>query len=87
MVVEIGTRQNLSVSFRENGVPYDLPGDISLCLFRIFQECIRNAAKHSGAERIKAELIGNENEITLRISDRGIGFQLGAAQDGRGSGL
>ncbi len=84
---EIETHQNISISFRESGIPHELPRDISLCLFRIFQEGIRNAAKYGGVDEIKAELMGNANEIALKISDRGIGFQLGKAQNSRGLGL
>jgi PAS domain S-box-containing protein len=84
---EMETHQNIAVSFQERGVPHDLPRNISLCLFRIFQEGLRNAAKHSGVGRIKAELIGSASEIKLKISDRGIGFRAGDVKNSRGLGL
>jgi PAS domain S-box-containing protein len=84
---EMETHHNIAVDFRSSGVSRDLPRNISLCLFRIFQEAVRNAAKHSGVDRIKAELAGTANEIILIVSDCGKGFRLDEAQSSRGLGL
>ncbi len=84
---EMKRHQNMSVEFRHSGVPQDLPRDISLCLFRIFQEGVRNAARHSGLGVVEAELVGAANEISLKIRDRGAGFTTEDAQKSPGMGL
>jgi PAS domain S-box-containing protein len=84
---ELGEHQNLLVDFRASDVPMNLPRDISLCLFRIFQEALRNAAKHSGVQEFEAELRGAPGEIHLKIRDQGVGFNLESALSGRGLGL
>lgn len=84
---ELQKHQNVSVDFGACDVPPDLPRNISLCLFRIFQEALRNAAKHSGKQDFEARLWGLPNEIHLEIRDYGIGFDLESALSGRGLGL
>ncbi len=48
----------------------------SNCL-RIAQECITNALRHARARRITAELSFAPDRVEVRISDDGIGFDLG----------
>ncbi len=84
---ELGKHQNISVDFRAHDVPANLPRNISLCLFRIFQEALRNAAKHSGKQDFEAELRGAPCDVHLRIRDHGVGFNLESAMSGRGLGL
>lgn len=84
---ELHKHQNVYVDFRADDVPADLPRNISLCLFRIFQEGLRNAAKHSGQQEFEAELRSLPGEIHLTINDQGVGFDLESAIGGRGLGL
>jgi signal transduction histidine kinase len=48
-----------------------------LALYRITQEAIHNATSHGGARHIKIELNRNPEQVSLRISDDGRGFQPG----------
>ncbi|HEY0977112.1 MAG TPA: ATP-binding protein [Flavobacteriales bacterium] len=50
-----------------------LPPDASTILFRIFQETVTNALKHSGADRLDITLSGDPT-FTLTIADNGRGF-------------
>jgi two-component system CheB/CheR fusion protein len=43
-------------------------------LYRIAQEAVQNALKHSGAKSIEIELYADDNGISLSISDDGHGF-------------
>jgi signal transduction histidine kinase len=61
--------------------------EISLCLFRVVQEALQNAVKHSGAQHFKVDLSGTPEEIRLSVSDAGVGFDWQAAMQGRGLGL
>jgi signal transduction histidine kinase len=56
-------------------------------LFRICQEAIQNAIKHSGASVVQVSIIARNTEtLKLKIEDDGIGFELKMA-DGKGNGL
>jgi signal transduction histidine kinase len=52
----------------------DLPGDVSLCLFRVLQESLRNAQKYSGERFFEVRLLGVDSEIHLSVRDSGVGF-------------
>ena len=45
---ELSLQYKVEVNFRHRDVPPDLPYDVSLSLFRVLQEGLRNAVKHSG---------------------------------------
>ncbi len=48
--------------------------DVSLIVFRIMQESLTNIARHSRADRVDLALSRKGDQITLRISDNGIGI-------------
>jgi signal transduction histidine kinase len=60
---------------------------MSLCLFRVLQEALHNAAKHSGVKHIGVQLAENSGEIHLMVNDSGKGFDIKAAKQSRGLGL
>jgi signal transduction histidine kinase len=64
-----------------------LVSDVALCLFRVLQEALHNAGKHSGERQFDVQLSGTSNEIHLRVSDCGVGFSLATARTGRELGL
>ena len=64
-----------------------LPTEIGLCLFRVLQEALHNSAKHSGVKRIEVHLHEESGEIHLTVSDFGRGFDVEAANQGKGLGL
>jgi signal transduction histidine kinase len=68
-------------------VQYDLPQDISLCLYRTVQECLNNVIKHSGAQSARIQLVATDEEIALSVSDSGIGFDIESRQLKVGLGL
>ncbi|OGS97508.1 MAG: hypothetical protein A3H31_05235 [Gallionellales bacterium RIFCSPLOWO2_02_FULL_57_47] len=46
----------------------------SINLFRIFQETLTNASRHSGASKVEVEFRCNDDEIMLSVSDNGCGL-------------
>jgi PAS domain S-box-containing protein len=84
---EFGERQALQVEFKSPDAEISLPREIGLCLFRVLQEALHNAAKHSGVKRIEVQLHEESDEIHLVISDLGRGFDVETAMQGRGLGL
>ncbi|MGC1423923.1 MAG: PAS domain-containing protein [Terracidiphilus sp.] len=84
---EFGEKHKMRIEFRCHDLPGHLPGDISLCLFRVLQEAAHNAAKHSGTPRLDVQCWGTPDEIQLAVTDAGVGFDPEAAAKGRGLGL
>ena len=84
---ELGEQTKVKIDFKSQDLPNPLPPDISLCLFRVLQEALRNAVKHSGARHVEVGLWGTPDEVHLSVSDRGVGFDSEAAKRGRGLGL
>jgi PAS domain S-box-containing protein len=84
---EFSQQHDVSVEFADENVPNFLPRDISLSLFRVTQEGLQNALKHSGVGQFSVSLRGSENVIQLEVSDHGGGFDVEAAKLDRGLGL
>jgi PAS domain S-box-containing protein len=84
---EFGAQQKAEIDFRSHDLSGPVPPDVSLCLFRVLQEALHNAAKHSRASRFAVQLWGTTGEIHLTVSDTGVGFDLEAAMKGSGLGL
>jgi signal transduction histidine kinase len=83
---EFAERQRIEVEFN-NEVSSAVPPDIGLCLFRVLQEGIHNALKHSGVKHVAVHIEESGNEICLCIRDSGRGFDVEAARRGNGLGL
>jgi signal transduction histidine kinase len=63
-----------------------MPAEMSGDLFRIAQEAVANAGRHSGARAVSISLRTVGSEVELRVTDNGRGFSdgdpLGAAEPG-----
>ena len=84
---EASERYNLEIDFKHDSFPSTMPSESSLCLFRILQEALHNAVKHSGAQRVDVQLRKTPNEIHLIVSDKGRGFDPETAIKQGGLGL
>lgn len=83
---EFSERQKMQIDFTSD-VSSPLPFEIGLALFRVLQEALHNAVKHSGVDRIEVQVAEQSNELHLLIRDSGSGFDLEAAKRGSGLGL
>lgn len=84
---EFGEQQKVEIAFKSQDLPSPLPQNTSLCLFRVLQEALHNAAKHSGARHFEVQLWETSGEVHLTVSDSGVGFDPEVARKGRGLGL
>jgi signal transduction histidine kinase len=64
----------------------DVSGDAALCLFRVAQEALQNAVKHSAAKTIRVHIAREGHNVRLRVTDDGRGFEL-LAEHSKGLGL
>jgi len=84
---ELKAKQEVEINFAHSAVPQSLSRDISLCLFRVFQEALRNAVKYSGVRHFEANLRGVPGAILLTVRDSGVGFNVEEVMKDHGIGL
>jgi signal transduction histidine kinase len=80
-------QHGVEIVFDSNEFPRFLQKDISLCLFRVLQESIHNAAKHSGGKHYEVQLWKLPGAVQLTVTDFGAGFDSESPGNGTGLGL
>jgi PAS domain S-box-containing protein len=80
---EYSQRTGIQVAVQAGDAGAALRPETAVALFRIAQEALNNAAKHSSAKRITVQLEEQAGELMLSISDDGKGFDLAQAPRGR----
>jgi two-component system, NarL family, sensor histidine kinase UhpB len=74
----------VEASFESEGDFSGLAADRQLVVYRVAQEALSNAARHSGAHRIGARLRRRGGGAELEVSDDGRGFAFAEAEEGLG---
>jgi signal transduction histidine kinase len=77
---QVTRHQPVRVEVEVNQVPEGLPHDVSLCLFRVAQEALRNVARHAKASVATVTLALKDGGLLLAVSDNGIGFDVEATR-------
>ena len=83
---EFERQNNIEIVFEHDEMP-DLPAAVTTCLYRVAQEAIRNAERHSGSRRIHLQLAARRDSIWLCVSDSGRGFAASDLESTAGLGL
>ena len=85
--VEQLARGEIDAEFEADGAFSDLSDDAQLVVYRVAQEALSNAARHSGAERVEAHLRRlKDGGVELTVSDDGRGFAFAESERGLGIG-
>jgi PAS domain S-box-containing protein len=84
---ELSHRHDVEIDVHFENVPTALPRDISLCLYRVLQEALQNAVKHSGSPRAQVSITVGVDNTNLTVEDSGVGFDPHDAMRGSGLGL
>ena len=63
----------LRVDCRTGRLPQLAP-DLATALYRVLQECLTNAARHSGATELCVRVRAAHGQLTLRVADNGRGI-------------
>ena len=83
----LSKRANLNIQIKTTVVGR-LPGPMEIALYRIVQEALTNAAKHSKASRVWIRIGPKKRVFCCSIEDDGVGFDVRAVQsDGKRRGL
>ena len=84
---EFAARQKVEIDFTHDDIPRPVSREVSLCLFRVLQEALHNAAKHSQVRHFEVRLGCSAGQVELTVSDRGAGFDADMAMSKGGLGL
>ena len=84
---EVSARHKVDVDFTDQDVSETVRPDIALCLFRVLQEALQNAVRHSASAHVAVRLEGTPKVLTLTVRDGGRGFDPESVPADRGLGL
>jgi PAS domain S-box-containing protein len=73
---DINKLGQIRVEVKVEGAELQLSEDIRLGFFRIAQEAINNARKHSKSSRVLINLEFYEDQVKMTVSDDGVGFEM-----------
>ncbi|MDX6589416.1 MAG: two-component system, NarL family, sensor histidine kinase UhpB [Solirubrobacterales bacterium] len=83
--VEQLARGEIEAEFSADGDFSDLGDDAQLVVYRVAQEALSNAARHSGAERVEVRLRRRSaGGVELEVADDGRGFAFDDSEGGLG---
>jgi two-component system, NarL family, sensor kinase len=84
-----GKRMGLDVRVTYDGPEERVHADLETLVYRVVQEALTNAAKHSGAQAVDVELRRGPKRVTVEVRDAGRGFAgaSDAPADTRGFGI
>jgi signal transduction histidine kinase len=78
---------DLRVDVEARALAAALPAEATLCLFRVAQEALSNAARHAHATAVTVKLSTRSTGLQLAVSDNGSGFDTERSRDHPSLGL
>ena len=84
---DLSRSRGIKVDFKSTPIAPELPRDITLCVFRVAQEAVHNAAKYSSAAEVKVRLVVTSHCLELEVSDNGGGFDTNSEKSTKGLGI
>ena len=85
--LEFQKRFGINCKITTKGSDSDLDKNLTVNLFRIFQEILTNVARHANATQVKSHLNINDKEIIWEVSDNGKGIPKDKLNDPKSLGL
>ena len=81
---EVSRRGEMEVEVHSEMVSEQLPDEIKICVYRLVQEALNNAAAHASAKNARVSVTKDPERLEVEITDDGQGFD---PQRVRGMGL
>lgn len=72
------------ISYEKSGIPFPVSGSASIHVYRVLQEALNNATRHSGARQAWVRLRFTNRDLELEVEDHGRGFSANGAKPGIG---
>jgi two-component system sensor histidine kinase UhpB len=85
-VREVDRQSAISAGFEADTALGEVPADVQTVVYRVAQEAISNALRHSNADHLRVRLARNAAGIELVVDDDGRGFTFDQASGGLGLG-
>lgn len=70
-----------AVTLDVQGTLPDVSLPVKICLYRVLQQALANAARHADVDQYFVALSSNENQIMMDVVDHGKGFDVAATQE------
>jgi signal transduction histidine kinase len=84
-IIEMNNNPSTALTFSFFGADIRFESQLELTAYRIAQELVNNALKHSGAPKIDLQLIADVDRVCIQVVDNGKGFDVsGKSGDGKG---
>jgi len=74
LVDEFSERTGIQCSYVHKDPVSTLPPDVTICIYRVVQECLSNISRHAQASQVEVELICESDGVSLSVRDNGAGF-------------
>ena len=74
---QLGRRCGMRIDIRADEWPARVPPAVAITFYRVAQEALQNAARHSGATEATVVLQGSPEGVSMSVADRGAGFSPG----------
>ncbi len=87
LVEDVARAYHLRATLTHRGQLPVLSMQQKVCLYRVLQEALTNAARHSGSKRIWVTLKADAAKVSVQIKDNGCGFNQAHLQTNHGLGL
>jgi len=81
---EVSRQSELEATVDAEDVSGQLPDELKVCIYRVVQEALNNAANHSGAKNARVSVTRSGDRMRVKVEDDGRGFDPGRT---RGMGL
>lgn len=76
--------QPFTITTAFHGLEKRMEASAEAAVYRIVQELLNNAVKHAGATHILAQVMRQENSLTITVEDNGSGFDMANSKKGAG---
>lgn len=87
LCTRLGKRGSVRLVYTGDDSLSDVSGEQQVLLYRIAQEAVNNAWRHSQATEITVEVSQSQGQLTLRVSDNGRGIPPEVQKQSSGLGL
>jgi signal transduction histidine kinase len=71
---EFSRRSGIEIRLQADGELNRLSEPVRTCIYRVVQESLTNCARHARAQKVQVALSGGQEDISLKVTDDGIGF-------------